>query len=57
MQVLTEVAGYERAEVEAMVEAGAAFTMTAPDLRVDRPYEEWLHAFFPGEAPDTRDLD
>ena len=56
VDVLTRVAGLSEAEVDELVAAGAAFTMTEPDLQIDRPYEEWLHVFFPQDAVDSRDL-
>lgn len=56
VEVLTEVAGYSEAEVQELLDCRAAFTMSRPDLQVERPYEDWLHILFPGEAADTRDL-
>lgn len=55
VEILTEVAGFERAEVDQLIADGVAFTMNQPELTLDRPYEDWLHILFPGE-PDTRDL-
>ena len=55
VEVLTEVAGLKPDEVEAMVKSGMAFEMTQPDLRIDRPYEDWLHILFPYDATDGRD--
>ena len=55
VEVLTEVAGLKTEKVEAMVKSGAAFEMTQPDLRIDRPYEDWLHILFPYDAVDGRD--
>lgn len=54
VEVLTEVAGLESEAVEALVKSGAAFEMTEPDLRIDRPYENWLHILFPYDAADGR---
>ena len=54
--VLTRVAGMEGDEVQGLIDGGAAFTMDRPDVVVDRPYEDWLHVFFPQEAADSRDL-
>jgi benzylsuccinate CoA-transferase BbsF subunit len=56
VEVLTEVAGYSEEEVQELLDCSAAFTMSRPDLQVERPYEDWLHILFPGEAVDTRDL-
>jgi benzylsuccinate CoA-transferase BbsF subunit len=56
VEVLTEVAGYSDEEAQELLDCGAAFTMNRPDLRVERPYEDWLHVLLPGEAADTRDL-
>lgn len=55
VEVLTG-AGLDEAEVDELVAAGGAFTMDRPDVRAPRPYEDWLHVLFPGEAADTRDL-
>ncbi len=55
-EVLTEVAGLAADEVDGLVAEGTAFTMDRPDLRVDRPYEEWLHVLLPNDAVDSRDL-
>jgi benzylsuccinate CoA-transferase BbsF subunit len=55
VEILTEIVGMTAEEVQGLVDAGAAFTMNEPELRVERPYEQWLHILFPGE-PDTRDL-
>ncbi|MDH3679007.1 MAG: CoA transferase [Acidimicrobiia bacterium] len=56
VEVLTGVAGMSEDEVAKLIDDGLAFTMDHPDLRVDRPYENWLHVLFPHDAPDTRDL-
>ncbi len=56
VEALTEVAGMSEAAVDELVANGAAFTMDRPDLKIDRPYEEWLHIFFPNDALDSRDL-
>ncbi|MFT7600146.1 MAG: benzylsuccinate CoA-transferase BbsF subunit [Acidimicrobiales bacterium] len=56
VEVLTKVAGMSEAEVQALVDENVAFTMEAPDLRLERPSEEWLHILFPLEAEDSRDL-
>lgn len=56
VEVLTEVAGMSGDEVDGLLGMGAAFTMDRPDLQIDRPYEEWLHIFFPNDALDSRDL-
>ncbi len=56
VEVLTQVAGMGEGEVEALVDAGVAFTMVEPDLEVSRPYEDWLHILFPRDAADSRDL-
>ena len=55
MEVLTEVAGMSESEVADLVESGAAFTMVAPDVVLERPYEQWLHVLLPG-VEDARDL-
>ena len=55
VEVLTEVAGMSEAEVADLVESGAAFTMVAPDVVLERPYEQWLHVLLPG-VEDARDL-
>ncbi len=55
-EVLTGTAGLTEEEVEALLADGAAFTMDRPDLRIDRPYENWLHVLLPREAVDSRDL-
>ena len=54
--VLTRVAGMSDGEVEQLIDGGVAFTMDHPEVTVDRPYEEWLHVFFPHDAVDSRDL-
>lgn len=54
-EVLAEVAGMDPADVDAMVTAGQAHDPPAPDMIIDRPYEQWLHVLFPG-VTDTRDL-
>lgn len=56
VEVLTEVAGMSADEVDELLAMDAAFTMDRPDLQLDRPYEEWLHIFFPNDALDSRDL-
>lgn len=56
VEVLTGTVGMSETEVADLVEGGAAFTMDRPDLRVDRPYEDWLHILFPQDAVDGRDL-
>ena len=56
VEVLTEVAGLSHAEVQSLIDDQIAFTMTAPELKVERPYENWLHILFPLESEDTRDL-
>ena len=56
VDVLTRVVGMTDAEVAQLVADGAAFTMAHPDVRVDRPYEQWLHVLFPQDAIDSRDL-
>ena len=56
VEVLTEVAGMTADEVAALVDNRVAYTMIAPELSVERPYEAWLHILFPLEAEDTRDL-
>jgi benzylsuccinate CoA-transferase BbsF subunit len=55
VEVLTEAAGLSEAEVQDLIDAGAAHSMNQPDLVVKRPYDEWIHVMFPGE-PDSRDL-
>jgi benzylsuccinate CoA-transferase BbsF subunit len=55
-EVLTEVAGLTGEAVRDLVARGAAFTMTDPDLQLDRPYEDWLHILLPNDAVDARDL-
>lgn len=55
VEALTEVAGMDADDVARLVNAGVAFTMDHPDLKVDRPYEEWLHILFPFDADDSRD--
>ena len=55
MEVLTEVAGLTREEVQSLIDEEAAFTMIEPDLVIDRPHEEWLHVMF-RDVPDTRDI-
>jgi crotonobetainyl-CoA:carnitine CoA-transferase CaiB-like acyl-CoA transferase len=55
-EVLTAVAGMTDDEVGQLVADGVAFTMDHPELTVDRPYEDWLHVFFPQDAADSRDL-
>lgn len=55
-EVLTGVAGMSEDDVTQLIQDGAAFTMNRPDVTVDRPYEEWLHVFFPRDAVDSRDL-
>ena len=56
VEVLTDVVGMSEEEVAALVDGGVAFTMDEPDLIIDRPYEDWLHIFFPRDAADSRDL-
>ncbi|MGF1595807.1 MAG: CaiB/BaiF CoA transferase family protein [Acidimicrobiales bacterium] len=56
VEVLTKVVGMSEDEVQHLVDTGAAYTMDHPELRVDRPYEQWLHVLFPRDAPDSRDL-
>lgn len=56
VEVLTGVAGMTEAEVAQLIDDGAAFEMNRPDLNIPRPYEDWLHILFPGQAEDTRDL-
>jgi benzylsuccinate CoA-transferase BbsF subunit len=56
VDVLTRVAGMSDDEVDKLINTSAAFTMDHPDLRVDRPYEQWLHVLFPQDAVDSRDL-
>ncbi|MEM9565977.1 MAG: CoA transferase [Actinomycetota bacterium] len=56
VEVLTSVAGLAADDVEALVADGGAFVMEEPELTLDRPYEDFLHILFPGEAPDGRDL-
>ena len=56
VEVLTDVAGMTVEEVDALVADGGAFVMDDPELTVQRPYEDYLHVLFPGEAADGRDL-
>ncbi len=56
VEALTGVAGLSAEAVDELIANNAAFTMTRPDLKIDRPYEEWLHIFFPNDALDSRDL-
>ncbi len=56
VDVLNEVTDMTEAEVDQLVADGVAFTMNRPDLKVDRPYEPWLHVLFPHDAVDSRDL-
>ncbi|MGH1491237.1 MAG: CaiB/BaiF CoA transferase family protein [Acidimicrobiales bacterium] len=56
-QVLTEVAGLTAEETQKLIDDKLAFTMDRPDLKIDRPYEQWLHVLFPRDAIDSRDLE
>ncbi|MEL7156893.1 MAG: CoA transferase [Actinomycetota bacterium] len=56
VEVLTKVAGLAENEVEQLIADGVAFPMNRPDVTTARPYEDWLHILFPGQADDTRDL-
>jgi benzylsuccinate CoA-transferase BbsF subunit len=56
VDVLTRVAGMTDDEVAALMAAQGAFAMDDPDLTMERPYDQYLHVLFPGEAADARDL-
>jgi benzylsuccinate CoA-transferase BbsF subunit len=56
VEVLTEAAGMTAEEVEGLIADQGAFVMDAPEVVIQRPYEDWLHVLFPGEAQDGRDL-
>ncbi len=56
VEALTSVAGMAADDVDALVADSGAFVMDDPELTLQRPYEDFLHILFPGEAPDGRDL-
>lgn len=56
VEILTEIAGLSADKVNELISAGVAFTMNQPDLRIGRPYEDWLHVLLPYDAQDGRDL-
>jgi hypothetical protein len=45
--VLTALCGYTTAEVDAMVSEQAVFRMEKPDVKLTRPYLQWVRHMMP----------